>query len=121
MRRIIITVSILVALVACSFLFPKPPIVIPGVIVIEAQTLPITKNLAWDQPDEIINSVTSWTVRLDTIVIGSPTTKIQPFTITTLGPHVLTVVANNIWTSSAPTTLNINVVAPSAPTGARIQ
>jgi hypothetical protein len=54
-------------------------------------------------------------------IIGSSTGVTQAFTIVALGPHVLSVVAQNLWGDSAPTTLSINVIAPAQPVGLRIQ
>jgi hypothetical protein len=122
MKRYVILFAVLAAMVACALFGPPSPVVIPGVTVtLEAQTLPITRTMAWDQPNAATEGVTHYVVRLDGTVIGSPTSTTQPITITALGSHTLTVVAVNFWGESPPGTLTVNVVAPSAPSGLRIQ
>lgn len=91
----------------------------PAVVVLHAQTLPITKTLVWDAsvPTE---QVTNYVVKLDGVTIGSPTSPSQVFTITSPGPHTLSVSAVNPWGSSTDATLAINVVLPSRPNNLRV-
>jgi len=81
-------------------------------VTLEAQSLPITRTVAWDA-NAASDNVTHYVVRLDGVIIGSPTTTSMLFTVTTVGAHTLSVVAVNLWDSSAPTTLAFNVVVPS--------
>lgn len=90
------------------------------VFTVYAQSLPITKTFAWDA-NPVGDAVTSYTVRLDGTVVGNPSGLTQAFTINTTGAHALTLTATNIWGTSAPTTLNFNVVLPSSPSNGRIQ
>jgi hypothetical protein len=108
---------------ACAWLFNRPPL---GVITISAQTLPITKTVAWDpSPDPCGASapcpVINYTVTLDTAVVGSPTTTTQVVNFTTVGLHTIRVTATNLWGTSSPATLTVNVIVPNAPANTRIQ
>lgn len=113
MRRLwlIGALAILVSLSACTKL---------AVITIFAQALPVTKTVAWD-PNAATDQVTNYTVMLDAIVIGNPTGTSQSVTFTTAGAHTLAVTATNVWGTSAPTSLAVNVVVPAAPQKVRIQ
>ena len=93
----------------------------PVVTTVYAQTLPVTKTLAWDQADEVSAGVTGWIVTLDGTTVSSPTVKTQAVTLTTAGAHTLTVRAVNVWGTSAPSTLSVNVVVPASPSGLRLQ
>lgn len=88
--------------------------------VLHAQSLPITKTFTWDA-NPASEQVTSYTVRLDGVVIGTPATPGQPFTIATAGAHTLSVTAANVWGVGPTATLAFTVVLPSAPNGGRIQ
>lgn len=94
------------------------------VVVVEAQTLPITKTLAWDAPasDPSLGTVESYTVRLDGTIVGQPTvpTTTQAVTFTTLGTHTLTVTSENVWGSSEPATLTVIVRFAGPPQNPRI-
>lgn len=90
------------------------------VFTVYAQSLPVTKTLAWDA-NAAADAVINYTVRLDGTVIGSPTGTTQAFTINAVGAHSLTVTATNIWGTSTPMTLNFNVVIPGVPSNGRIQ
>lgn len=92
----------------------------PGVTTIFAQTLPVTRTLTWD-PNPVDEMVTNYVVRLDGVIIGSPTGVEQPFTVSSSGAHVLTVVAVNAWGESIPASLTINVVVPGAVKNVRIK
>lgn len=120
MKRLLLLGLAVLIVTACSlFLKPSAPWV-PGTITLEAQTLPITKTLAWDA-NPASDAVTNYVVRLDGVIIGSPVTTTQLFTITTLGSHTLAVRAVNLWGESVDTTLTVNVVLPAKPTGLRLQ
>ena len=120
MKRTLIATAVILALVACAtFLRPGKPH-LPGVVVIHAQSLPITKTLTWD-PNAASDGVLNYVVRLDGTVIGSPTGTTQVFTIVAAGAHTLTVVAVNMWGDSLPATLAVDVRVPGAPGGLRIQ
>lgn len=106
----------LVALLACSVLSPSKPN-LPGVITIYAQTLPITKTLVWD----VTPNADSYIVTQDAAQIGTPTATSQSITITSVGGHTFTVAAKNIWGTSTPTSLTVNVALPTAPTGMGIK
>lgn len=103
-------------LVACSVLGPKPP-VLPGIITIYAQTLPITKTLVWD----VTPNADSYIVTQDAVQIGTPTVTTQSVTIASVGSHTFTVAAKNIWGTSTATALTVNVVLPTVPTGLGIR
>jgi hypothetical protein len=119
MKRSLILTALLLVIVACATFMPKPP-ALSGVITIEAQSLPIARTVAWDANapgDAVINYV----VRLDGVVIGSPTGTTQAISITTLGVHVVAVRAVNAWGESVDATLTVNVVAPAKPANLRLQ
>lgn len=82
-----------------------------AVVTLEAQSLPVTKTVAWDA-NPASDNVTNYVVRLDGVIIGSPTATSMPFTVTTAGAHTLSVTAVNLWAESAPGTLAFNVVVP---------
>jgi len=82
-----------------------------AVVTVEAQSLPVTKTVAWDA-NPVTDNVTNYVVRLDGVVIGSPTATSMLFTVTTAGAHTLSVTAVNLWAESAPGTLAFNVVVP---------
>jgi len=103
MKRVILLV---VLTLACITVSCSP------VVTLEAQSLPITKTVAWDA-NAASDNVTHYVVRLDGVIIGSPTATSMLFTVTTVGAHTLSVTAVNLWDSSAPTTLAFNVVVPS--------
>lgn len=90
--------------------------------ILYAQSLPITKNLAWDASlvDATHGAPDSYVVRLDGTVINTVTSLTSPFTINAIGPHVLTVTAVNQW-GSAVGTLNFVVAIPANPSNMRIQ
>jgi hypothetical protein len=119
MRKLVATLAIITGIFVGACIFGRPtPVSFPGVIIIEAQSLPITKTLAWDDAD---TSITNYTVTLDGTVIGSPTVKTQSVTFTTAGAHTLTITATNLWGTSAPTPLAVNVQLPTAASNPRIQ
>ena len=76
MRQTVLMLVIVAGLVACVSFWPRG-----SVLVIHAQSLPITKTLVWDA-NPVGDAVTGYTVRLDGIVIGSPTLPSQAFTVT---------------------------------------
>lgn len=112
-----------VLLAACATI---PAIDKSGVVVIHAQTLPVTKTLLWDPvPDPCAPATTcpvlNYTVTLDGTVIGSPTTTSQAVTFTTAGTHNLTVTATNIWGTSPAGALTVNLVVPGKPANLKVQ
>jgi hypothetical protein len=119
MKRLTLVLGILAIVWACASLLPKPP-TLPGVITLYAQSLPKTMTVAWDA-NPVTDNVTNYVVRLDGVVIGSPTATSLPFTITTAGTHTLAVRAVNLWAESPDSTLVINVIVPAKPTRLRIQ
>jgi hypothetical protein len=96
------------------------PVPIPGVITLEAQTLPITKTLAWDA-DPVTDAVTNYTVALDGATVGQPSGTTQAVTFATQGLHTITVTATNVWGVSSPSTLTVNVKLPTTPANAHLQ
>lgn len=111
-KKLAVMLGLGALLAACSILVPSHPIV-PIVITIEAQTLPITKTLAWSAS----TNADSYIVTQDGNPAGTPTTTSQSITLTTAGPHTFTVAAKNVWGTSSATPLTVNVVLPSQPTG----
>lgn len=120
MKRYLILAALAVGILigACIHNIPSMPTGPLGVIVLEAQTLPITKTFAWDDND---TSITNYTVTLDGVVVGNPTTKTQPVTFTTFASHTVSVTATNIWGTSAPFTATVLVQPPTAPSNGRLQ
>jgi PKD repeat protein len=90
----------------------------PARLVLSAQTLPVTKTLAWTDAD---TSITSYTVTLDGAVAGNPTTQSQSVTFTTAGTHTLTVTATNVWGTSAPATLTVDIAVPTVPANMQLR
>ena len=116
MKSALIVTAVVVALVAgASFIGGGS-----GVVTLRAQTLPIQRTVAWDA-NPAGDGVTNYVVRLDGVVVGSPTGTTQAISITALGAHAVSVAAVNTWAESAPAVLNINVVGPGKPTGLKIQ
>jgi hypothetical protein len=116
-RTAILTAIALSLIVGATFLTKKPTL---GVTTIQAQSLPKTVTLAWDA-NSASDTVTHYVVRLDGVVVGSPTGTTQPVTITTAGVHLLSVRAVNLWAESPDTTLTVNVIIPGKPSNLRLQ
>jgi hypothetical protein len=114
MKRLLLVLGIL-AVVACATFWPRAT-----VWTVYAQTLPITKTVAWDA-NPAGDGVLSYTVQLDGVTVGSPTVTTQTVTFTTAGAHVLRVSATNQWGVSGYTTLTVNVVVPANPANLRLQ
>lgn len=114
MKRVLLAVLI-ASILACAVALR------PGVITLEAQTLPVTKTFAWDDATAVAEGVTNYTVLLDGVVIGSPTVLTQAVTFTTAGTHTLSVSAVNLWGTSPAATLTVNVIVPSKPSNTRLQ
>lgn len=93
----------------------------PFIVTVHAQTLPATKTLAWDCASCAADGVTGFQVTLDGATAGTPTGMTQAVTFTTAGAHTLTVRSVNLWGTSTPATLQVNVVVPTAPANMRIQ
>ncbi len=123
MKRLFWATTIALVLYACATVSHPPipgPIPLPGLLVLEAQTLPLTKTLAWDAEDPSLN-VTLYTVSLDGAVVGNPTGTTQSVTFTTQGVHTLSVTATNAFGVSAPATLSVNVLLPAPVKNLRLQ
>ena len=120
MKKTLLFVAVILALIACATFIKPGPLPFPGVLTIEAQSLPISKTVAWDA-NAASDGVTNYVVRLDGTVIGSPTGTSQPFTITTAGAHTVAVRAVNLWGESVDATLAFNVVLAARPANVRIQ
>jgi len=106
-RRTLIVIAALLFVIACGALFNR----VPGVVTLEAQSLPITRTLAWDA-NALSDMVTHYVVRQDGAVLGSPTGTTQTVTITTLGMHTFAVRAVSLWGESVDAVLVVNVVVP---------
>jgi len=118
-KRLIFLLLGVSILLACTMTWlPTPPNIF--VVTLEAQTLPITKTVAWDA-NAPADAVTNYVVRLDAAIVGSPVGTTQLVTFTSLGTHTITVVAQNLWGVSAPATLVVNVIAPTTPANIRLQ
>jgi len=115
MKKLAIVAVIFAIAYACSG--KNSPIVIPGTIIVHAQSLPITKTLGWVAgPVNAVNgAVDNYIVKQDGVVVGTPTGLTQQVTITTTGPHTFTLQASNIWGVSPTVTLNVVVSLPSSP------
>lgn len=115
MKKILLLILSVLFAASCSSISP--------IIRIEAQSLPVSKLLLWDAgPVDSMHSVAdSYEVFLDGASIGSPSATSQPFTITTLGSHTLSVVVKGTWGSSAPSVLNFIVSVPSQATNLKIK
>ena len=113
MKRFVL-VALVCAAAACAVLIR------PGVLLVNAQTLPAVKTLSWD-PNPVGDAVTNYVVTLDGVTIGSPTVPSQSVTFTTVGAHTITLVAVNVWGSGSPATLAVTVVVPAKPVNMRLQ
>lgn len=112
MKRLLVTLLLATVIFAC--VHKIGPVTLPtGVVVIEAQSLPVTKHFAWNAS----TNADDYVATLDGVNIGTTTGLVVPFTITTLGSHTLTVTARNIWGTSAPAQLVVVVQLPSNPGG----
>jgi len=111
MRKLVLPILVLSIL---SFPFFKKT------VKIRAQTLPVTRTAVWDA-NPVSENVTNYTVTLDGVVVGNPTSTSQSVVFTTAGAHVLTLTATNLWGTSPITTLNINVIVPTSPKNIKIQ
>lgn len=107
---------LLVLVGACLSKTIPTPVPLPGEIVLDAQTLPITKTVAWDDADTLI---TSYTVTLDGATIGTPTGQTLAVTFATPGVHTIVVTATNLWGSASSQPLQVNVKLPTAPSNLR--
>ena len=98
--------------VACAT-WPKSPLT----VTLYAQTLPVTKTLAWDAG----LFADSYIVTLDAAQIGTPTGTTQSATFTTAGSHTWTVRSVNLWGQSTAASQTVNVVLPGTPANLRLQ
>ena len=92
-----------------------------GIVVIHAQSLPITKTVAWD-PNPAADNVTQYNLGLDagprTAILAPVTTGTVIFTTT--GLHTIRLNAQNMWGMSPDATLTVNVIVPATPSGLRL-
>ena len=85
-----------------------------GIVVLYAQSLPITKIVDWDD-NPTTDEVTNYTVTLDKVIVGNPTVSQQSVTFTTPGLHTVSVTATNLWATSAAASITRNVIVPGNP------
>jgi hypothetical protein len=117
MKRIAaVTIALVIAAACVSLWRPGAP-GMGGVVTLEAQTLPISRTLAWDAGA----NADSYIVTQDGTPIGTPVGLTQPISIATLGSHTFSVVSVNLWGQSAPATLTVNVVSPGQSGNIRIR
>lgn len=113
MRRLLI---LLLVIVACATVGRRPP----GVITIHAQSLPVTKTVAWDA-NPASDAIVNYTVTLDAGPPVNTANVTQAVIFATAGTHVIHLTATNLWGTSPETTLTVNVVMPARPTSIRLQ
>lgn len=95
-----------------------------GPLVLQAQTLPVTKTLAWDAPASgcAAPEVCTYAVTLDGTTVATGLSALsQAVTFTTAGNHTLGVAATNQWGTGPAGTLSVVVVLPGSPRNPRIQ
>ncbi len=99
-------------------------------ITLKAQSLPVTKQLAWDMANAVSDGVTDYTITFDGVARTVPATVActpDPSkcsvaqTFATIGPHTISVTATNLWSTSAPALLTVTVTLPRSPTGITIK
>lgn len=112
MTRLILVALSLAALSACG----------PRSFVLYAQSLPITKTIAWDA-NPVSDAVSTYSLWLDTGIVSTIAAPLLTGTVvfTTPGVHVIHLTATNTWGTSPEATLTVNVVVPGKPTGLRVQ
>jgi LEA14-like dessication related protein len=107
-RRVIIWTAIAIAMLACG---SKPNL--PGVTMLYAQ-VGSTRTLQWTADP----AASIYTVQLDGVTIGNPTTSSQAFTVPANGAHTFTVTATNTPSGQTATvTYPIVVGQPAVPSG----
>jgi len=106
-------------LAACALVTHRP-----FVVTIHAQSLPVTKALAWDASvvDATHSAPLTYDVRLDGVLVATVPagTLSQNITYTTVGAHSLSVTAINTWGNSPATTLAVNVSVPNPASNLRV-
>jgi len=60
-------------------------------------------------------------MRINGVILGSPTTTTQTWVVTAAGTYTVAVRAVNLWAESPDATLTVNVVVPGRPANVRIQ
>ncbi len=122
---------LLLGVLACATMVPTPPSVpLPGVVTIEAQTLPYTIKLAWDN-NPAADNITNYNLIVDGVTTSISTTLCSNtgcFTqtdLTALGVHQISVTATNQFGTSPVSgcvscSMTINLQAPLAPKNLRI-
>ena len=91
-----------------------------SVAIVSAQSLPVTKTLAWD-PNPPAEGVLHYTVTMDGVIVGSPTATTQAVIFTTPGAHTLTVSATNQWDTGPASPLVVTVIIPTMTVNLRLQ
>ena len=121
MKRLFLALIVL-GLVACSLIFTKPPISIPGMVTVYAQTLPYALTVTWTaSPDGV-----TYNCKLDGVQVATGTQAglTCAFPVTTLGAHTVSVTTVNpafVPPESAPATLTFTLKQPVAPTSVRVK
>jgi hypothetical protein len=129
-KRISVWIGIAIALFACGSK-PVLPIPFPGVVTLNAQSVPISLLVNWTYANVPAGAPlpgTTFTVTLDgaTVATASGDTERSPFSATisvpTLGAHTIAVTTSNIYgTTPASNSLAINVVLPPAAQNITVQ
>ncbi len=121
MKRRLWLLTIALILYACATV-GKPPIPVPGVLVLEAQTLPYTLTVAWNaSPDAATYNCYLDGVKM-TAVPGTALT--CQFPVSTTGLHTVGVTAVNpafVPSESAQGSLAFSLKTPAPPTGLSVK
>lgn len=120
MKLKVLLVGALLAISSACVLVPNNP----STIILEAQTLPITKTVAWDASLVDANHAApdNYVVKLDNTQVGTPTVLTQAVTFTTAGSHDVSVQAqSNLWGLSSAAVLHVIVNVPNPPSNLRLQ
>lgn len=106
---------------SCALLFKGGPKVPPilGIVVLEAQSFPISRTLQWNA-NPAADAVINYIATMNSTTLGSPTTTSVPFTVNALGVLNFAVTARNDWGTGPAGTLVVEVRLPGAPGGMRI-
>ncbi len=104
--------------------------VAPRKVTVKAQSLPVTRQIAWDQNGAVAEGIIDFTVTFDGVTrtvtaavacTPDPQKCQTPQVFATTGTHSLTVTANSLWGSSAPAALTVVVTLPHSPSGITIK
>jgi hypothetical protein len=90
-----VSLGVLVAaIIACATIVPPTSIPTPGVVVIEAQSLPYTLTVTWTASTD--TGVTGYNCYLDSaLMVANATATTCQFAVTALGAHTVKVTAVN--------------------------